>query len=437
MDYRLPSQTAALLGGASGDDASRLEGGARDAFNRYLLGRMPWLLLVGAAAGLLVAGPPDEAAAALGHRRAAPPRRCSSAARSCWRATRPWTARRPCATRGWPPRCRRVAAAAARAQHRRRPERPPEPPPGLPDRPRVRGDAADQRAAATGARRRRAPAAGQRHPRQCLRRTRRGAARRRWGEPVDAVLLAGDVTDRGSARGGAALPARVRPPAVAGALRRRQPRGRAGAPHLSPRRLPQSSTTRRSPSPASRSWAHPTRSAAQPQVASDVAGLAAAGIRLDALLASAASARAAGARPRRAPGGRHHRFRAGRRRELVVAYGNDHVAGVISDDGVVQVDAGPPGHRATRRSARRPRPRLRRLRLPSLEPPATSRDVYTYQLIDFSRTASPHLVGVTTVSYAGGGRTVVTYTPFRPRRGGARSRRPWARRSAQPPARLM
>ena len=56
MDYRLPSQTAALLGGASGDDVPRLEGGAREAFSRYLLGRVPWLLLVGAAAGLLVAG---------------------------------------------------------------------------------------------------------------------------------------------------------------------------------------------------------------------------------------------------------------------------------------------------------------------------------------------------------------------------------------------
>ena len=48
----------------------------------------------------------------------------------------------------------------------------------------------------------------------------------------------------------------------------------------------------------------------------------------------------------------------------------------------------------------------------TLEPSAASRLGYTYQLIDFSRTASPQLVGVTTVSYAGGGRTVVTYAPF-------------------------
>ena len=52
MDYQLPSQTAALLGGASGGEVPRLEGGAREAFSRYLLSRVPWLLLVGATAGL-------------------------------------------------------------------------------------------------------------------------------------------------------------------------------------------------------------------------------------------------------------------------------------------------------------------------------------------------------------------------------------------------
>ena len=93
----------------------------------------------------------------------------------------------------------------------------------------------------------------------------------------------------------------------------------------------------------------------------------------------------------------------------MVAYGNDHVAGVSSDDGVVQVDAGTAGASGYEAiGASSPSPAS------GLEPPAGSRDVYTYQLIDFSRTASPQLVAVTTVSYAGGGRTVVTYTPFGP-----------------------
>jgi hypothetical protein len=82
---------------------------------------------------------------------------------------------------------------------------------------------------------------------------------------------------------------------------------------------------------------------------------------------------------------------------------------VTSDDGVVQVDAGTAGasgYEAIGAATPAPSPSS------GLEPLASSRNVYTYQLIDFSRTASPRLVGVTTVSYAGGGRTVVTYTPF-------------------------
>ena len=146
----------------------------------------------------------------------------------------------------------------------------------------------------------------------------------------------------------------------------------------------------------------------EPQVASDEPRLAAAGIRLDALWRLArprpqvvlvhdirqaqdtiASAQAAGA-------------------ELLVAYGNDHVAGVSSDDGVVlggRRDRRRLGLRGDRRciARRRPRSSSRRPR---------SRDVYTFQLIDFSRADPRRLVAVTTVSYAGGGRTVVTYTPF-------------------------
>jgi hypothetical protein len=38
--------------------------------------------------------------------------------------------------------------------------------------------------------------------------------------------------------------------------------------------------------------------------------------------------------------------------------------------------------------------------------------VYTYQLLDFARDDPRRLLAVTTLSYASGGRTVVTYTPF-------------------------
>ena len=92
---------------------------------------------------------------------------------------------------------------------------------------------------------------------------------------------------------------------------------------------------------------------------------------------------------------------------LLVAYGNDHVAGVSSDDGVVLVDAGTAGASGYEAiGAASPATSA------ILEPPAGSRDVYTFQLIDFSRADPRQLVAVTTVSYAGGGRTVVTYTPF-------------------------
>ena len=52
MDYRLPAETAALLGDASSPEVPRIEGGARAAFDRYLLGpRCRGCSLVGAAAG--------------------------------------------------------------------------------------------------------------------------------------------------------------------------------------------------------------------------------------------------------------------------------------------------------------------------------------------------------------------------------------------------
>ena len=96
---------------------------------------------------------------------------------------------------------------------------------------------------------------------------------------------------------------------------------------------------------------------------------------------------------------------------LVVAYGNDHVAGVTDDDGVVQVDAGTAGasgYEAIGAASASPTGAA------GDEPPALSRDVYTFQLIDFARDASRRLLAVTTVSYVPGGRTVVTYTPFAP-----------------------
>jgi len=112
---------------------------------------------------------------------------------------------------------------------------------------------------------------------------------------------------------------------------------------------------------------------------------------------------------------------AGEKAPLLVAYGNDHVAGVTVDDGVVQVDAGTAGasgYESIGAASSSP--------APESEPPASLRDVYTFQLIDFSRTDPARLVAVTTVSYVPGGRTVVTYTPLdagsSPAQAGARLR---------------
>ena len=92
---------------------------------------------------------------------------------------------------------------------------------------------------------------------------------------------------------------------------------------------------------------------------------------------------------------------------LVVAYGNDHVAGVTADDGVVLVDAGTAGASGYESIGA-----AGSSTDASPEPPAAGRDVYTFQLIDFSRDDPSRLVAVTTVSYGKAGRTVVTYTPF-------------------------
>ena len=407
MDYRLPSQTAALLGGAPGDEVPRLEGGAREAFNRYLLGRVPWLLLVGAAAGLLVAGHQTRrrrlwgiaggAAAALLLGGAlvlasyatldrSPAVRYSGLA-SKVPSVLPLL--RALSTGGdQSDRLSRLqdfldGLEAVATQLTNEPRRP------------ARADvvrlllASDIHDNVFGARAAARLAAG-------------------GGEPVDAVLFAGDLTDTGSAQE-AQLFLRVFGP-------RRSPVLLVGgnhedAPALRVFRAAGFSVLADTTVSVAgvRILGASDPAAARPQVASDLAGLAAAGIRLDALYRlqrprsqlvlvhdvrqaadTIASAQDAGT-------------------SLVVAYGNDHVAGVSSDDGVVQVDAGTAGASGYEAiGASSPSPAS------GLEPPAGSRDVYTYQLIDFSRTASPQLVGVTTVSYAGGGRTVVTYTPFGP-----------------------
>ncbi len=407
MDYRLPSQTAALLGGASGDDVPRLEGGAREAFSRYLLSRVPWLLLVGAAAGLLVAGHQTRrrrlwgiaggAAAALLLGGALVLASFATLDRSPAVRYSGLASKVPSVL----PLLRALSTGGDQSDRLSR----------LQDFLDGLESVATQ---LTNEPRRTARAgvvrlllASDIHDNVF---GARAAARLAagGGEPVDAVLLAGDVTDRGSAQE-AQLFLRVfgpRPWPVlfvggnhedAPALRVFR---RAGFHILNDTTVSVAGVTVLGAS-------DPV--AAQPQVASDVAELTAAGIRLDALWRlqhprpqvvlvhdvrqaadTIASAQAAGA-------------------ALVVAYGNDHVAGVSSDDGVVQVDAGTAGasgYEAIGASSPSPSPPA------GLEPPASSRDVYTYQLIDFSRTASPHLVGVTTVSYAGGGRTVVTYTPF-------------------------
>ena len=81
--------------------------------------------------------------------------------------------------------------------------------------------------------------------------------------------------------------------------------------------------------------------------------------------------------------------------DLVVAYGNDHVAGVRRDGSVTLVDAGTGG-------------------ASGYEDIGSGRDAdYTFQLIDFSREAAPLPLAVTTVRVTQDGRTTVEYTPLR------------------------
>jgi predicted phosphodiesterase len=405
MDYRLPAETAALIGADSSQQVPQIEGGAREAFRRHLLGRIPWLLLVGAAAGLLVAGVRTPRRVLLGAAAGlaaalllgggfalvsfatldrSPPVRYSGLASKVPALLPVLRALGTGDDRGdnlsrfqdFFDGLEAVATQLTQAP-----------------RETARADivrlllASDIHDNVFGARAAARLAAG-------------------GGQPVDAVLFAGDLTDRGSAEE-AQLFLRVlgkleSPVILVGGNHEDAPAlrvfRRAGFTVLNDTTATVSGVRILGASdPVSR----------RPQTASDVPALAAAGIRLDALWRLAqpppqvllvhdvrqaedtiASAQAAGA-------------------SLLVAYGNDHVAGVSSDDGVVRVDAGTAGASGYEAiGAASPSPPT------EAEPSASSRDVYTYQLIDFSRTETPSLVGVTTLSYAGDGRTVVTYTPF-------------------------
>jgi hypothetical protein len=79
---------------------------------------------------------------------------------------------------------------------------------------------------------------------------------------------------------------------------------------------------------------------------------------------------------------------------LVVAYGNDHVAGVRRDGSVTLVDAGTAGASGYEDIGR-----------------GRGAD-YTFQLIDFSREPTPRPLAVTTVRFTQDGRTLVEYTPL-------------------------
>ncbi|MFA4966375.1 MAG: metallophosphoesterase family protein [Thermoleophilia bacterium] len=95
---------------------------------------------------------------------------------------------------------------------------------------------------------------------------------------------------------------------------------------------------------------------------------------------------------------------------VLVAYGNDHVAGVRRDGSVLLVDAGTAGASGYEQIGAGSASAAAAGGSP--EPAAELRDRYTFQLLDYSREAAPQVLAVTTVSYALDGRTVVDYTPL-------------------------
>ena len=401
MDYRLPAETADL----PVDDLPRLEGGARVAFSRYLVGRAPWLLAIGIAAGLLIVG--------RWNRR-----------RLLWGAA------------GGAAGALLLGGAFVLASYATLDRSPSVRYDGLASRvpamlPLLRtlstgGDQADRLSRLQAFLDGLETVATQlttesRYPARAsvvrlllasdihdnifgTRIAARLAAG--GGQPVDGVLLAGDITDAGTAQEAQLfLRALGSPPAPvlfvggnhedAPALRVFR---RAGFDVLD-------DTTATVDGVTVLGATDPV--ANDPRKSSDVAGLTATGVRLAALWRmmqppaqvllvhdvrqaadTIAAAKEAG-------------------EDLVVAYGNDHVAGVSTEDGVVMVDAGTAGASGYEAiGAASPLP------LPGVEPPAGARTIYTFQLIDFSRTDPQYLVAVTTLNYAAGGRTVVTYTPF-------------------------
>ncbi len=405
MGYQLPAQTDAVIEGSSASELPRLRGGARAAFSRYLLGRVPWLLVAGVAAGMLVAGAATRrrllwgaaggAAAALLLGGAFALATYATLDRSPSVRYAGLASRVPEVL----PLLRALSAGGDQSDRLSRLQNYLD---GLeavatdlttePRRP-ARADvvrlllASDIHDNIFGARAAARLAAG-------------------GGEPVDAVLLAGDLTDRGTAEE-AELFVRVfgaqdAPVLFVGGNHEDAPAmrafRRAGFRELSYTTATISGVTILGAS-------DPV--AAEPGVDSDEERLAAAAARLEDVWRLSlppprvvlvhdlrqAEGLPASARDQGAP--------------LLIAYGNDHVAGVTTRDGVVLVDAGTAGASGYEAiGATEPPPAA------SPEPSAAGRDVYTYQLIDFARAEPDRLVAVTTVSYGRAGRTVVTYMPF-------------------------
>lgn len=409
MAYRLPAETASLTGqGSVVEDLPGLQKDARAAFARYLGGRIPWLLLAGAAAGALVAG-------------FRPRRR-----RLLWGALAGVAAggviaagvagvtlltldRSPAVEyRGLARNVPRVLplvralGAGGQADNLRglqdfvdgleavalqltvAPQ--------LPERRRVvrlllLSDVHDNlfgmRAAA------RLAAGG--------------------GDPVDGVLLAGDITDRGT-REEAELFLR----AFDGAG---TPRVLVGGNHEA--------------APALAAFARGGIRVLDGTVA-DVAGVRVFGagdplsgspqVESDPRLLAAASGQIAAVWPTLQPPAQVllvHDLRQAAdtialardaQEDMVVAYGNDHVAGVRRDGSVTLVDAGTAGASGYQAiGAGTPGTGTSD---PAAGESGSSRPVYTFQLLDFSRAAEPRPVGVTTLSYAGDGRIAIEYVPL-------------------------
>ncbi len=407
MAYRLPAETALLTGdGSVVDDLAGLQEDARAAFARYLSSRIPWLLIAAAAAGALVAGLRPRrrllwgavaGMAAAGVLTAAvvgvtyltldrsPAVAYSGLARNVPRIL-PLV--RALGARGETDNLRGLqdfidGLEAVAMQLTVAPQ--------LPERKRVVrmllvSDVHDNLFGARAAAR---LAAG-------------------GGVPVDGVLLAGDITDRGT-RAEAELFLRVFDAAGA-------PQVLVGGNHED--------------APALTAFARGGVRVLDGTVA-DVAGIRVFGasdplsssplVESDPQLLAAASLRIASIWPTLQPPAQVllvHDIRqavdtiAGARdagQDLIVAYGNDHVAAVRSDGSVTLVDAGTAG--ASGYQAIGSASPGSTGRDPG-EAPGSSRTHYTFQLLDFSRETESRPVAVTTLTYAGDGQIAIQYVPL-------------------------